>query len=172
MATLLDVGLLQYIEVVFPVILVFAVVYAVLYKTKVIGDKPTLNAIIAIITGLLMVVSDKAGEVINFMIPWFSIAIIFLLMLFLLLKLFGLSDDNLTNVLKDKAVYWSIILVALAIFGAAFLTVFGQDVLDVNTGDSEPSAFSDVIKVLTSPKILGLAVLIAIAVAAIFLLTG
>lgn len=175
MATILDVGLLQYFSVVFPVILVFAIVYALLFKTKAIGDNPAINALIAIVAGLLMVLSEKALEILNFMIPWFAIAVIFLIMLIMLFKVFGLKDDSLTAVLKDKAVYWALILVALGIVGAAFANSFGQDIVDAGTGEGDAGAndaLSNVIKILTNSKVLGFIVIIAIAVAAVFLLTG
>ncbi|MFH1276585.1 MAG: hypothetical protein ABIH82_05735, partial [Candidatus Woesearchaeota archaeon] len=89
MATVLDVGLLEYFGVIFPVILVFALVYAVLHKTKVIGESPAINAIIAVVAGLLMLLSEQALEVVNFMLPWFAVLILFLLLMIMVFKMFG-----------------------------------------------------------------------------------
>ena len=47
MATFLDVGLFSYFNVIFPVLLIFALVFALLQKTKILGTNITINAIIA-----------------------------------------------------------------------------------------------------------------------------
>lgn len=173
MATVLDVGLLQYFSVIFPVILIFAVVYAVLFKTKVIGDKPAVNAMVAIVAGLLMLLSEKAMQVLNFMIPWFAVAIFFFILMIMLFKIFGLKDESLQSALKDKAVYWAFIGISLAIIGIAFANAFGQEALEAGSGDSANGDFqSNIFNIIKHPKILGVIVVMSIAVMAIAVLTG
>ncbi|MBI2665682.1 hypothetical protein HYX12_03620 [Candidatus Woesearchaeota archaeon] len=183
MATVLDVGLLQYFEIIFPVILVFAVVFATLQKTKVIGEAVQINALIAIVAGLLMLLSQKAVKVINFVIPWFAIAIFFFLFLILLFKLFGMKDDTLVAAVKDKAVYWVLIGICLAIFGAGLSNVLGQEALEAGTGESGTAVTADgntasgtyesnIWSIMSNPKILGVAIIFVIAVFMIALLTG
>lgn len=181
MATVLDVGLVSYFQVIFPVLLIFAVVYAALHKTKVIGETAWVNALIAIIAGLLILLSEKAIQIVNFMLPWFAIAILFFILMILLFKVFGLKDESLESAVKDKAVYWTIIGVALAIVGIAFGNAFGQEALDAGHGTGEVvegqadvsgSSFqSNIWGIITHPKVLGFIVIMTIAVFAIALLS-
>ncbi|MBI2111954.1 hypothetical protein HYT52_00260 [Candidatus Woesearchaeota archaeon] len=171
MATVLDVGLLEYFSAIFPVILVFALVYAVLFKTKVIGDKPAINAIIAIVAGLLMLLSEKAIQVLNFMIPWFAVVIFFFVLMILVFKLFGLKDDSLQSALKDKAVYWALLGICFAIIGVSFANAFGQEALEAGSGDGGDFQ-ANIFRIIQHPKILGVIVIISIAVMSIAVLTG
>ena len=173
MATVLDVGLLEYFSAIFPVILVFALVYAVLFKAKVIGDKPAINAIIAIVAGLLMLLSEKAIQVLNFMIPWFAVVIFFFVLMILLFKIFGLKDESLQSAIKDKAVYWAFIGICMAIIGVSFANAFGQEALEAGSGDGAAGDFqSNIFRIIQHPKILGVIVIISIAVMSIAVLTG
>ena len=81
MATLLDLGLLRYFSVIFSFILVWALVFALLQKTKILGDKAGLNVLLAVAVAFLVSLSDNVVQIINFMIPWFTIAIIFFVLL-------------------------------------------------------------------------------------------
>jgi len=180
MATVLDVGLIQYFSVIFPVILVFAIVFAGLQKSKLVGESPAINALIAIVAGLLMLLSNKAVLIINNMIPWFAVAIIFFIMLLFLLKMFGLKDESLITAVKDKAVYWSLIGIALAIVGAAVGTTFGQEALDTGTTGTtviDSSTTGDnfqgnIYSIMSNSKVLGMMIIFAIAIFTIALLTG
>jgi hypothetical protein len=91
MASFLDLGLIQYFSAIFPVLLVFAVVYALLQKTKAVGGTPTINALIAIVAGFLILLSEKAIAVVNFIIPWFAVVIIFFVLMILVFYTFGLK---------------------------------------------------------------------------------
>ena len=183
MATVLDVGLIEYFSFIFPVLLIFAIVFAILQKSKAVGESPAINAIIAIIAGLLMLLSNEAMQVINFMIPWFAVAILFFILMLLLFKVFGLKDESLVTAVKDKAVYWTLIGISLAIIGVSMGNVFGQQALEdgqgvdggVVSGDGSTVSGNfegNVFSILSNSKVLGMIIIFAIAIFAIALLTG
>ena len=80
MVTVLDVGLIQAFDIIFPVLLVFALVFAVLQKTKVIGDSVGINSIIAVAVAFMVMLSDTLVQMISFMVPWFVVVIIFFIL--------------------------------------------------------------------------------------------
>ncbi len=184
MATVLDLGLLGYFNVVFSFILVWALVFALLQKTRILGDKVGLNVLVAVAVAFLVSLSDSVVEMIRFMIPWFTIAIIFFVLLLLIFQIFGASEkDIFSYVSKDKAVGWVIVGVVLVIVGASFANVFGQKLTQaafesgtaVNVsgagGVATPSFQQNIYATLFHPKVLGMIVLFVIAIFAIALLS-
>ncbi|MBI2666801.1 hypothetical protein HYX13_04270 [Candidatus Woesearchaeota archaeon] len=185
MATLLDIGLVQYFSVVFPFLFIVAVVYALLHKTKVVGDSVTFNAVISVVTAFAVVLSDSAVKLINFIIPWFAVVVVFLVLLLLVFQTMGLKEDQLPNVVKDKTVYWTLIGIAFVIIIAGFANVFGQSALEaqqsvgettVTTTDgvttTTPAFEQNIYAILFHPKILGMMILFTIAIFAVALLSA
>ena len=81
-----------------PFLLVFTIVFAVMQKTKILGDKKNFNVIIALILALVFVVPHITGtyplsydpvQVMNESLPSISLVIVAAMMLLLLMGLFG-----------------------------------------------------------------------------------
>lgn len=81
-----------------PFILVFTIVFAVLQKTKILGDRKNFNVVIALVMGLLFVVPHITGsyplgydpvQVMNESLPSISLVSIAAIMVLLLLGIFG-----------------------------------------------------------------------------------
>ena len=186
MATFLDVGLLQAVDVIFPFILVWAIMFSLLQKTKVATPSPGINGLISAVFGFLVLISDTATDIVNFMIPWFAITIIFLLLLLLVFMVFGAKEADIFEYMKgNKIVGWVLLLIVVTIFVAAVGDAVGQDIgpfldeegraVDTATGsrDVATSSFSqNITATLFHPKILGLMVIFGIAIFAVFLLSG
>ncbi|MFA6462067.1 MAG: hypothetical protein WCV90_07425 [Candidatus Woesearchaeota archaeon] len=87
-----------------PFLLVFTIVYAVLQKTKIVGEgRKNFNVIIAVIMGLLFVVPHIMGtyplgydpvKVMNEALPSISLVSIAAIMLLLLMGIFGTNFSN------------------------------------------------------------------------------
>ncbi len=178
MASVLDLGLLQYFSVIFPVLLIFVLVYAVLQKFKFLGDSTAINATVAICCAILASLSESVVALIVFIAPWFIFVLILILLFLLIMKTFGATNADIHDVVtRDAAVTWTMIGVVIVIIGAGFAVTFGQDVLEQSqssadgTGDSDDFE-SNLFEIIFHPKILGVLVLFAICVMAIALLTG
>ncbi len=182
MATVLDIGLLKTFDVVFPFILVWALTFAVLQKTKVSGDSPGINGTIAAAVAFMILLSRSVVDMINFMIPWFAVAIIFFVLLLMIFMMFGLKESDLASAAKDKGVYWTLIGVALIIAMAGFGSVFGQSFLEAGGAVQQTAANGtstttsanfekNVTATLFHPKVIGMIVLFIIAIFAVALLT-
>src|SRR3989344_8418621 len=81
------VGFLQDIganEIFLPFLLVFAIVFAVLEKTKIFGEKSKINVVVAFIIGLLLVVQQGVVATINNFLPQVSLIIVVALAFLLL----------------------------------------------------------------------------------------
>ena len=86
------------LDVLLPFILVFTIVYAVMQKTKILGDQKNFSVIIALVLGLLFVVPHVLGTyplgydpvaVLNATLPSISLVSVAAIMLLLLMGVFG-----------------------------------------------------------------------------------
>ena len=186
MVTVLDVGLIQAFNIIFPVILVFALVLALLQKTKLVTQSAGINGLIAAVFGLMVVLSQEVVDIINFMIPWFGVAIIFLVIIMLVFMIFGAKEGDIFDYMKGNMVVgWVLLGIVVAILVAAIGSSVGQDVgpyldeqgnptdapsgaIGVASDDFEQNFWATVFH----PKVLGLLVLFGIAIFAVFLLSN
>src|SRR3989338_756258 len=191
MATILDLSLLEGISFIFPWLLVFAFVFAILQKTKVIGENKSINGLIAVVAAFTILLSKAAIAILNFVIPWFAVAIIFFILLVLLYMIFGHTDKSIFEYVKeDKGIGWALFVVGLLIVIAGFGSVFGQQLTSLSFPDDEqvtideqigeitvtrgvgtPSHKQNVIATLFHPKILGFIVIFIIAIFTVSLLS-
>jgi predicted ferric reductase len=186
MATFLDLSLISVFDIVFTWILVFSIVFAILQKKGFITENVVLNGSIATVIAFLFALSTPAVQIINTIIPWLTVAIIFGVILLLLFHVFGLKEEKLPDILAEKGVYWTILAVAIIIVLSAVGSVFGQSfteaafeggvaadaAIDSGTSGTATGDFqSNIHAILFNPKVLGLLVIFTIAVFAVFLLT-
>ena len=183
MATILDVSLLQSFDVIFIPLLVFAIFFAILQKTKALTDGIGINAIVAAIVAFLILLSDTATQIISFTIPWFTVMLIFIILLLLTFQVFGAGEKDIFNALKgEKTIVWAVVGIVLVIIIAGFGSVLGQSVGpylgdDSNTtaggtsGVSTSNFETNVMATLFHPKIIGLIVIFTIIIMAVLLLT-
>jgi len=179
MASPLDLGILQLFDFIFPVLLVWSFVFAILQKTEVIGKSIGINATIASTAALTILLSRTAIELVNFIIPWFAIAIIFFILMILLFMIMGYKD---IKAWEDKGIQWVLIAVGILIVVAGFGKVLGQSLLEEGAqagtiiegeGNVAGEEFQqNIYATLFHPKILGLLVVFAIVVFAVALLSG
>jgi hypothetical protein len=179
MASPLDLGILNLFDFIFPMLLVWAFVFALLSKYKLVGDSPGINAIIATAFSFMVLLSRTIIDLINFMIPWFAIAIIFFVLMVLLFMVMGAKE---VNAYQNTTIQWVLVAVGIFIIVAAFGKVLGQSLLEqagqsgtVVQGNETVSGDSfqqNIFATLFHPKVLGLLVVFAIVVFAVALLSG
>jgi len=180
MASPLDLGILNLFDFIFPMLLVWAFVFALLQKTKVIGDSMGINATIASVASLTVLLSRTAIDLINFIIPWFAIAIIFFVLMVLLFMIMGVKE---VTAYQDKTLQWVLVAVGILILVAGFGKVLGQSLLEQSAAQGEtviegqetvasPDFQQNIYATLFHPKVLGLLVVFAIVVFAVALLSG
>jgi hypothetical protein len=139
MATLIDSTILAHFGSIFVVFLLFAILYGIFEASKPFGpNMKGIHAIIALFIALLMLMSRAATGMVQVLVPWFIVLLIFLFFVMLLFRMFGLGDDNFKKIVQDTAVFpWIIIFSILVLFGA-LAAVFGQNLLSAGEGDSTP----------------------------------
>ncbi len=183
--TFLDVGLIKSIEVIFPFILTWVVVFGILEKAQIFGEKKGLHSIIAFVFAVLVIISPAVTGIIRIMAPWFLVIIMLIFFSLLLFKMFGLPDDVLKDLISGKhgneqLIYWIIVISAI-IFLAALGSVFFAQPLP--NADAAAKAIGDgqgvgsvgagaFFQTMFHPKVLGMVFIMVIATFTIILLAG
>ena len=179
MATFLEVGILNYFSIIFPALLVFVIIFAILEKTKLLGENKSMHAIVAMI-------STDIAAVINFGAPWFIMVFVFLTLMLLIYRFMGASEADLAAAAKEKTVAWTIFAISIIIVISSISHVYGQKLLERSTGEAdlatgegveraaaagEDTFRSELFDALFNPKVLGLMFIFLVAVFTVSLLT-
>lgn len=146
MATFLDLSLFAHISGIFIFLFVFLIVYAFLHVIKIFKDVPGGNGIYAIIAlSIAVMTSFSKGfiSVIMTMAPWFTILIVFLFLVFFVLRMFTTEESFFTDMIKEGAMKWVLIVVFVIILFVSLSSAFGQDALDKTTGNQGGGAVYD-----------------------------
>ena len=95
-------------DLVLPFLLIFAVVFAILQKSEILGkDKKQTDAIVALVVGLLVVAVGSATNIITGLMPILAVGLVVLLVFFLL---WGFAFQGKLEV--HKGVRWAIAVIA------------------------------------------------------------
>lgn len=89
--TMADMGVFSYV---IPFLLIFAVVFAILQKTKILGENRSVEAIVAIAVGLLALVNDHVPRFFATIFPRFGIGLSIFLVLIILVGFFYTEDNG------------------------------------------------------------------------------
>jgi len=192
MATIFDIGLLEYFSPIFTFIFIFVAMFGILQVVKIFGEKSqNLNAIIGFCIALFLTFADKPRLIVNGMIPWFALMFVFGLFLLTAMRfIFGseAGDSMLLSMLGGKTgAGWWVGVGAIIILIVGISSVIGDPLADsgenattdASTGNSDGSSGStatddyrtNVLNTLYHPKLLGAVVLLLIALFAILLIT-
>lgn len=135
MATFLDASLLENFGIIFIVLLVFLILYGLLEYMKAFGeDKRGVRALIAFFVALMFLISRTAASMVQMMVPWFIVMIIFIFFTLFMVRMFGRTESDLRSLIGSKDVYpWLIIfLVLILLFSLG--NAFGQSLLERGEG--------------------------------------
>ena len=180
----IDLSLIVSLKRIFPFLLVWVVIYALLEWRDIFGkDKKGIRALTAFVVAMIFLVSSEASLIIEYMTPWFTIMIIFVMLMLMIFKMFGASDSTIKTMIESNqsVIYW-IIFVSILIFFAALGKVYfttplptgeqlaaGVGATDATVAGTGEGAFW---QTLFHPKILGTMLIFLIATFAIKLLAG
>ncbi len=138
MATFLDLSIFQHFSGIFVFLIVFAIVYGFLLVTNILKDNSSskgLYAIIALAFAFLAMVSQDTFSIITTMTPWFTVLIIFLFLIFFVLRMF-VGDDNgiFETMIKTPSVYWILAVIFIIILIVSLSSTYGQRLLEEQPG--------------------------------------
>jgi hypothetical protein len=177
MVTLLNLSVLQHISMIFPFLFVFVLCYAILLKTKVIGEDKGIAAIAAICVAAMTLFVPRVGDLLMTMAPWFMILFIFLAFVFMMFRFAGTPESVFEKFFSEpwSAPQWFMFAAALIIFFVAASQVLGPEVAQATqpgVNATEEDFGTDVIQIIFHPSVLATILILLIASFAIRLLGG
>ena len=143
---------------VFGFLLVFVVVYALLSKTKILGENKFVHIFTSFCVAILFLVSSNAVEYVQVITPWF---VAFILSMLFILILVGLMRGKIDDFM-GKGVTWIIVILLTLIFVGSAVYVFAEVINKYLIGPQE---------FLLQPQIFGTIILILLTLFASWLIT-
>ena len=126
MAEIFNVTFLNYIEVLIVAILIYAIIYSLLRKLEIFGEKKEVSAVIALAAAVIVSFSGVVTYTISYAINWFVIIFFIVFLLMVLLMFLGVSQGDITSKVKDNA------KIILVVFGILFLVIFLKSFFALN----------------------------------------
>lgn len=121
-------------QIIFPFLLVFVLVFAILDKTKILGEgKRQINAIISLVIGLIFISFSRAvGIVVNLM-PFLAVVLVIILVFYLMLG-FVFNEKEGLNVPKGIKIAGGIVVLVALIIAILVVSDYWDRFLELFTG--------------------------------------
>jgi len=174
MVSLFDFGILESISWLFPMILIFAVVYAVLVYKNIIQSL-TLAAAIAFSVAFIFLLTPGLLEVIRVIVPWYALTLVIMLMLMMVYSFAGVEKysgqyANYNVSLQDTIRFTMVaVFIIILIAGLAKVYLGSGEFLSQREGTLEAGELS-FWSTLLHPSVIGFFVLMVIAFFTVLLL--
>ena len=146
---------------VFSFLLVFLIVFAILAKTKVLGESKGVHLLISFIMAVIFMAFSSTRLYVETIIPWF---IVLLVIVFLILLLAGLATHKLDEIMTNKFA-WGIIIVFIVILILVAIKVFNPVLhpdLIITGGEDGPGIVSQLTRLVTTANVAGTILLLII----------
>jgi len=140
---------------------VFVIVYALLAKTKILGENNFVHLFVSFILATIFVVAPTAVRFTQLALPWVAVFIISLVVILLILAFVG---GTIEDVIKNPFLTYISVVMLLVIFIVTGIRVFGP-IIEPLISESGPGSF------LTQSTFLGAIFLIIIGVIVSWVLT-
>jgi hypothetical protein len=165
----LDISGLKFFMPVFSFLFVFVIVYAILAKTKIIGESKFVHLLISFIISIVFMSVSSMELYVREIIPWFAVLIV---IVFLVLLVAGFSTKKLEDIMTPTFA-WIAIAVLIIIFLIAAIQVFNPVLHPesvVVSGDS-PGIIGQLRDFVTSSKVAGSIILLIVAAIVAWIIT-
>ena len=180
MATFLDafnlIGETGFFEVFAPFFIIFGIMFGILAKSKILGEKTEWNAVIAFFIALLIASNSDYREFVNAMIPMFTLfALIIFLIIFLYLML-GAKEGNLTKALGEPVIQWTVVGFSVFIFFFVIANLYGTQFQSETLNETEVRMWdlgspNAVILLLSHPSFLGVIIMMILMAVVVYFTT-
>ena len=123
-----------FFDIVLPFLLTFALMFAILQKTKILGEKKELDAMVAFVVGMLVTGTNKVVTIINDALPNIVVLVVGIIGFLILVGTFykeGTFDFTTTHTKYVAGLSAALFLAIIAIFFNAIRTETGYTWLEV-----------------------------------------
>jgi hypothetical protein len=139
----IDISGIYFFMPVFSFLFVFVLVYALLAKTKVLGEGKFVHLLISFVIAAIFMTFSSLELYVRTIIPWF---VVLLVVILLILMIAGLSTKKLDDIMS-KQMAWAFIVILIIIFLIAAIKVFNPVLhpdLVITGGENGPGIISQI----------------------------
>lgn len=169
MATQMDISSLFFFMPVISFLFVFVVVFAILAKTKILGDG-RVNIIVSFIMAIIFMNFSSLDLFVRTITPWF---IVLLVCLFFVLVIITFSVNDLSKKIITTKFGWAVVIILIVIFLIAairvFNPVFHPSLVVTSGGEGSPGIVWQIRQMLDSQVVGSIILLVIGAIVAWFL---
>jgi len=148
---------LGYIMPLLAYLFVFTLIYALLAKTRVLGNNKVVHFTISIVVAIIFVLTPMSTQFTVLTIPWIAI---FIFMVFFILLVITFVRGKIDDIVKSQFIAVIIAIVVLIIFFISAMNVFGPL---VSQGTYLSAQGQQAVGFFVNPQFYGLAILLIIA---------
>jgi len=164
----LDISGIYFFMPVFSFLFVFFIVYAILAKTKILGDSGFVNVLVSFIMAIIFMSFSSLELYVQTIIPWF---IVLFVCVFLVLLVAGLATKDLKWIM-GSTFGWVVVGILVIIFLISAVYVFNPVLHpDLGLASGEGTSLFEQMRGAFGGKILGTVLLVIIAGAVAWFLT-
>lgn len=116
---------INYFAPIFSFLLVFILIYAILTKTKVLGDNKPVHLMVSFLLAIFFIVNVSLVDFVNFSSAWFAV---FIVCIFFILVLLTFTHGNVDLIKNAKWVGWVLIAALIVFFILSSAHVFAWTV--------------------------------------------
>jgi hypothetical protein len=165
----MDISGINFFMPVFGFLFVFLIVYAVLFKTKILGDNKFVQVLVSFVIAVIFMSFSSLDLYVKTITAWF---VVLLVIVFFILMLIGFSDT--TKIIMKPFFAWIIVIVLIFFFLVAAIKVFNPvfhsgTLIEQGSGDN--NAFTQLKDFLGTPKVFGSILLLVIALLVSWVIT-
>jgi len=112
-----------FVEAILPFLLVFTIIFAVLQKSRVLGEgKRQIDAIVGLVVGLLVISFGQAVGIIIQLIPFLAVSLVIILVLMILIGMVNKEGDFDAAFPKGFRIVMSLIAIVAVIVAVLIIT--------------------------------------------------
>lgn len=116
----LDISGINFFMPVFSFLFVFIVIYAILFKTKVLGDNKFINSLVSFIMAIVFMSFSSMETYVRSVIPWFIVLVVILF----LIMMVGMFSTKEWDKMFTKGFAWIVIVIFIVVFLIVAINVF------------------------------------------------
>lgn len=156
---------LAYFMPILAFLLVITLVYALLAKTKVLGENTSINFLVSFAIAMIFLVAPMARAYTLKITPWLAVLIVILFFFVLIISFTGNA-----GILKSKWIGIAVVIILLALLVVSGINIFGSLVNHYLSFIG--LSFGSIKDTILQPSIMGIIVLIIISAVLFFFLKG
>ncbi len=168
------IGIFQYfgLQYLLVPLLIFVMTLGILQKTKMISDKPDINAAIGFSFAFVIAMVPQFVDFLAFLMPLMIGFIMILFGIGMIFMLFGAKSDNFFNFFKSPGIIILTIVIFMIIVFYSISDVFGDQISSWTSDNRTTGGMGSGVERIFSPEVFGTVIFISVAAVGVYMISA